>query len=92
MSPAFGITYADLNTPPPMEALVRVTFDPSGLVNVNCNRSVVEFRGDPLRVASVHIVAMSPGKYSIPTSAVIPRVSIRVTVKFATVEIPVNVS
>ena len=62
MGPAVGIVYADLNTPPPMKVLVRVTLDPSGLVRVSCNRSVVELRGVPLRVASVYTVAVSPGK------------------------------
>src|SRR2546428_12039845 len=90
MGPVVGTVYADLNIPAPTKAVVRVTLDPSGLVSVSCNRRVVELRGVPLRVASVYIVALSPGKYSVPTSTLIASVSIRVTVKFATAEIPLG--
>src|SRR4029077_11837242 len=53
MALVVGTWYTELNIPPPMEVLVRVTLDPSGLIRVSCNRKIVELRGVPLRVASV---------------------------------------
>src|SRR5207249_10178474 len=87
MGPVVGTVYADLNIPAPTNAVVRVTLDPSGLVSVSCNRSDVVLSGVPLRVASVYIVAVSAGKYRVPTSTLIASVPIRVTVNFATAKL-----